>query len=56
MVCSASKLPLKFVSMNGMNGYTQHAVLDEDAFGEAKGMSVKAFDAFRKIELCHCRI
>ncbi|QDS75873.1 hypothetical protein FKW77_001834 [Venturia effusa] len=34
--------------MDEGNGYTQHRVLDDDAFGEAKGISVKAFDAFPK--------
>ncbi|TLD28023.1 DUF1692-domain-containing protein [Venturia nashicola] len=34
--------------MSGLNGYTQHQVLDDDNFGEAKGISVKAFDAFPK--------
>ena len=30
-----------------MNGFVEHG-LDEGNFGDAKGISVKAFDAFRR--------
>lgn len=36
-----------------MNGFAEHG-LNEDNFGESKGFSVKAFDAFRAFPLISC--